>query len=81
MQDMKPNFIYLLLRLHHKIRKRYINLININLDRIKEHDRDRLRGEYNRLVEGLKDASMARNTDVILSNPGIKSSCQNFLLS
>ena len=36
---------------------------------LKDSDKDRLRQEYNRLVEGLRDASAARNSDVILANP------------
>lgn len=36
---------------------------------MKEVDAQKLREEYNRLVEGLRDASIARETDVMLSNP------------
>lgn len=36
---------------------------------IKEQDTKKLREEYNRLVEGLKDASVARETDIVLANP------------
>ena len=38
--------------------------------RLKDIDKNRLREEYNRLVEGLRDASAARQSDVILANPG-----------
>ena len=37
--------------------------------RLKEDDKDRLRQEYQRLVDGLRDASTARSSDVILANP------------
>lgn len=36
---------------------------------MKERDSKRLHEEYNRLVEGLKDANVARETDVVLANP------------
>lgn len=38
-------------------------------DRIKETDAFKLKEEYRRLVEGLKEANVARETDVYLSNP------------
>jgi len=38
-------------------------------DRIKEEDTNRLAEEYQRLVKGLKDASVARETDMLLANP------------
>lgn len=38
-------------------------------DRIKETDATKLKMEYSRLVEGLKEANIARETDVYLSNP------------
>lgn len=37
--------------------------------RIKETDEKRLRDEYRRLVEGLREASAARETDAHLANP------------
>lgn len=37
--------------------------------RIKETDEQRLREEYRRLVEGLREASTARETDAHLANP------------
>ncbi|XP_013421335.1 general transcription and DNA repair factor IIH helicase subunit XPD-like [Lingula anatina] len=39
------------------------------IQQIKDSDAQRLRGEYQRLVDGLRDASVARETDMILSNP------------
>ncbi|XP_031562643.1 general transcription and DNA repair factor IIH helicase subunit XPD-like [Actinia tenebrosa] len=36
---------------------------------IKETDAQKLKEEYNRLVEGLRQASEARDTDVVLANP------------
>ena len=38
-------------------------------DRIKETDAAKLKEEYRRLVEGLKEANVARVTDVYLGNP------------
>ncbi|KTF73544.1 hypothetical protein cypCar_00027651 [Cyprinus carpio] len=40
-----------------------------NIGQIKETDAAKLREEYRRLVEGLKEANVARETDVYLSNP------------
>lgn len=37
--------------------------------RIKDSDEERLQEEYRRLVVGLRDANVARETDIILSNP------------
>ena len=37
--------------------------------RIKETDARRLAEEYRRLVEGLREASAARETDLYLANP------------
>ena len=37
--------------------------------RIKEADAEKLNGEYQRLVEGLRDANVARDTDMTMSNP------------
>lgn len=36
---------------------------------MREDDVNKLREEYDRLVEGLKDAQFQRETDVILANP------------
>lgn len=36
---------------------------------MREVDINKLKEEYNRLVEGLKDAQLQRETDVILANP------------
>lgn len=38
-------------------------------DRIKETDAAKLKEEYRRLVEGLKEANVARETDIYLANP------------
>lgn len=45
--------------------------ILIVICRIKEEDEERLKMEYQRLVEGLREANVARETDLIMSNPGI----------
>lgn len=36
---------------------------------MREDDQKRLQDEYQRLVDGLKDASVARETDMVLANP------------
>lgn len=36
---------------------------------MREDDNKKLQEEYRKLIEGLRDASTARETDVILSNP------------
>lgn len=36
---------------------------------MREDDANKLKEEYDRLVEGLKDAQVARETDIILANP------------
>jgi len=36
---------------------------------LKTEDQQKLKQEYHRLVEGLRDASIARETDVVLANP------------
>ena len=36
---------------------------------MKDADAARLRDEYQRMVDGLKDARVARETDVVLANP------------
>lgn len=36
---------------------------------MREDDVNKLKEEYERLVEGLKDAHIARETDIILANP------------
>lgn len=42
---------------------------NLSPRRIKETDEQRLREEYRRLVEGLREASTARETNAHLANP------------
>ena len=37
--------------------------------RIREEDTNRLNEEYQRLVQGLKDVSVQRDTDLVLANP------------
>lgn len=36
---------------------------------MREDDANKLKEEYNKLVEGLKEAQVARETDVVLANP------------
>jgi len=49
-----------------------------NLDRkvteLKATDADKLQNEYNKLVEGLRDAGEARDEDAFMANPGIQDS-------
>ncbi|CAH1183140.1 unnamed protein product [Phaedon cochleariae] len=59
-----------------KIQKRTIEKATANIQllektvaEMREDDQKRLQDEYQRLVDGLKDANIARETDVILSNP------------
>lgn len=37
---------------------------------VKQNDAARLQQEYNRLVQGLREANAARETDTVLANPG-----------
>ncbi|KAG7198223.1 hypothetical protein KM043_005630 [Ampulex compressa] len=46
-----------------------IQLLEKTVAEMKEDDINKLREEYDRLVAGLKDAQLARETDIILSNP------------
>ncbi|XP_062454153.1 general transcription and DNA repair factor IIH helicase subunit XPD isoform X2 [Rhea pennata] len=43
--------------------------LQATIQKIKETDAQRLKEEYRRLVEGLREASVARETDVYLANP------------
>ena len=47
------------------------NQLLVSIFRIKETDEERLKQEYQRLVEGLREANINRQTDVMLANPGI----------
>lgn len=46
-----------------------IQLLEQTVNEMKEDDAKKLKEEYQRLVEGLRDASVARETDIVLSNP------------
>ncbi|XP_012277537.1 TFIIH basal transcription factor complex helicase XPD subunit isoform X2 [Orussus abietinus] len=46
-----------------------IQLLEKTVAEMRDDDVNKLKEEYNRLVEGLRDAQVARETDVILSNP------------
>ncbi|XP_059168670.1 general transcription and DNA repair factor IIH helicase subunit XPD-like [Physella acuta] len=61
-----------------KITRRTIDKCNQNIEdltkqikRIKEVDEARLKNEYQRMVDGLREASIARETDTMLANPVI----------
>lgn len=47
------------------------NLENLSaqIKKVKDVDEQRLQSEYQRLVDGLKEAQIARETDIVLSNP------------
>ncbi|XP_063995141.1 general transcription and DNA repair factor IIH helicase subunit XPD [Diachasmimorpha longicaudata] len=46
-----------------------IQLLEKTVAEMRNEDANKLKEEYRRLVEGLKDAQVARETDVILANP------------
>ena len=43
--------------------------LNTQVKKLKETDEERLKNEYKRLVEGLKEAQIVRETDLALANP------------
>ncbi|XP_044730901.1 general transcription and DNA repair factor IIH helicase subunit XPD [Chrysoperla carnea] len=45
------------------------NSLEKTIAQMREDDNSRLRDEYQRLVDGLRDASIQRETDVVLANP------------
>ncbi|XP_078517020.1 general transcription and DNA repair factor IIH helicase subunit XPD isoform X1 [Lissotriton helveticus] len=46
-----------------------VETLQKTIQRIKETDAQKLKDEYRRMVEGLREANIARETDVYLSNP------------
>ncbi|XP_039260407.1 general transcription and DNA repair factor IIH helicase subunit XPD-like isoform X2 [Styela clava] len=46
-----------------------LNQLQDHLSKMKESDAKKLQNEYQRLVEGLREANVARTSDVVLSNP------------
>ncbi|ESP02287.1 hypothetical protein LOTGIDRAFT_238022 [Lottia gigantea] len=46
-----------------------IESLDRHIKRVKEGDEKKLKEEYNRMVEGLREANIQRETDVILANP------------
>ncbi|MEQ2278366.1 General transcription and DNA repair factor IIH helicase subunit XPD [Xenotaenia resolanae] len=46
-----------------------VDTLQNTIHKIKETDAAKLREEYRRLVEGLKEANVARETDIYLANP------------
>lgn len=46
-----------------------LDSLNTHVKKMKETDQERLTNEYKRLVEGLKEAQIARETDLSLANP------------
>ena len=52
-----------------QVRVKGLEILYVFLFRARESDHDKLRDEYKRLVEGLRDTNIARETDLILANP------------
>lgn len=48
----------------------YIQISVTDCGRLKERDAQKLQNEYQKLVEGLREANIARETDLIMANPG-----------
>ncbi|KAI8070367.1 DNA repair helicase [Gongronella butleri] len=48
---------------------RSINMLSDRIAEIKKNDRQKLEAEYSKLVEGLRDASTARDEDTFMANP------------
>ncbi|CAD5123245.1 DgyrCDS11601 [Dimorphilus gyrociliatus] len=46
-----------------------IKTLQDQLEKAKDRDTNKLKSEYKRLVEGLKDSKVARETDLVLANP------------
>nr|XP_056702172.1 general transcription and DNA repair factor IIH helicase subunit XPD isoform X3 [Euleptes europaea] len=46
-----------------------VEMLQATIQKIKDTDAQKLKEEYRRLVEGLKEANIARETDVYLANP------------
>lgn len=46
-----------------------VNALASTIQSIKEADEEKLKNEYNRMVQGLRDANAARENDQILANP------------
>jgi len=56
---------------------RSIKVLNERIEQIKEKDADQLKSEYTRLVEGLKEESINRETDEYMANPILPSEILN----
>lgn len=50
-----------------------VTKLSNEIKRIKERDADKLQQEYQRLVEGLRNARLSRETDVVMANPVLPS--------
>ncbi|KAI8370506.1 uncharacterized protein BYT42DRAFT_623362 [Radiomyces spectabilis] len=48
---------------------RSVNLLAERIEEIKQTDAQKLKNEYNKLVEGLRDAGAARDEDTFMANP------------
>ncbi|CAF0873173.1 unnamed protein product [Brachionus calyciflorus] len=46
-----------------------LETLNTHIKKLKEHDEEKLKNEYKRLVDGLKEAQVIRETDMALANP------------
>lgn len=49
--------------------------------RLKEDDANRLTEEYHRMVEGLREASLAKDTDILLGNPVLPDEILNGIIN
>ena len=50
-------------------------VLETEIQTLKGRDSDRLRGEYDRLVAGLREAQQRRENEVILANPVLPGKC------
>ncbi|ORX96056.1 DNA repair helicase [Basidiobolus meristosporus CBS 931.73] len=48
---------------------RSVTKLSERIDELKKQDAEKLRSEYSRLVEGLREANQARDADVFMANP------------
>ncbi|CAH8528311.1 unnamed protein product [Heterobilharzia americana] len=48
-----------------------LNLLTETVNRVKENNSERLKQEYQRLVEGLRQAQIEKETDLVLANPAL----------
>lgn len=49
-----------------------LNLLTQTVNEAKINNSERLKEEYQRLVEGLRQAKLSKETDLVLANPGMR---------